>query len=61
MDESEHGSEECDGEEMSAQDAPAGHAFRRGTLGGIFILVGPPATVFIALDACVSSAGFACA
>ena len=61
MAESEHGSEECDGNEMSAQDAPAGHDFRRGTLGGIFILVGPPATALMAQDVCVLSAGFACA
>ena len=41
MDESEHGSDECDGVKMSAQDAPAVHALRRGTLGGIFIWLAP--------------------
>ena len=41
MDESEQGSEECDEEEMSARVASAAHAFRRGTLGGIFIWLAP--------------------
>ena len=41
MDESEHGSDECDGVKMSAHDAPAVHALRRGTLGGIFIWLAP--------------------
>ena len=41
MDESEHGSDECDGEEMSAHVASAVHALRRGTLGGIFIWLAP--------------------
>ena len=41
MDESEHGSDECDGVKMSARVAPAVHALRRGTLGGIFIWLAP--------------------
>ena len=36
-DESEHGSDECEGVKMSAHVASAVHALRRGTLGGIFI------------------------